>query len=89
MRRLVLLGFFVLCCGRIGLDMAIFLIQRSRHRLHAQDLRFLQIKMPRNESDADKSNDAIQSMKQNIEVMTQIYKSFYAISSDKLLDKRF
>lgn len=45
--------------------------------------------MPRNESDQDKSNDAIQSMKQNIEVMTQIYKSFYAISSDKLLDKWF
>ncbi len=46
----------------------------------AKDLKFLQIKMPRTESDMDKSNDAIQSMKQNIEVMNQILKNAYAIS---------
>jgi hypothetical protein len=45
--------------------------------------------MPRNESDQDKSNDAIQSMKQNIEVMTQVYKSFYAISTGNIRDRWF
>lgn len=52
-------------------------------------MRFLQIKMPRNDSDMDKNNDAIQAMKQNIEVMNQVYKNFYAIYSGKLYDKWF
>gem|GEM_PF-2860749 len=89
MWRLLIVALFFGVVGRIGFDMAIFLMQRSRHSLHAKDTRFLQIKMPRNDSDQDKNNDAIQSMKQNIEVMTQIYKSFYAISTDKILDRRF
>ncbi|MDP2669606.1 MAG: hypothetical protein Q8O99_00950 [bacterium] len=74
---------------RLGGDVVIFLLQRMRYRLHAQKIRFLQIKMPRNESDLDKSNDAIQNMKQNIEVMNQVYKNFYAIYSEKLRDKLF
>lgn len=45
--------------------------------------------MPRTDSDKDKSNDAIQNMKQNIEVMTQILKNFTAIYSDSFWDKYF
>jgi hypothetical protein len=56
---------------------------------HANNLRFLQIKMPKTESEMDKSNDAIQGMKQNIEIMNQVYKNFYAISSKKLVDRFF
>jgi len=37
----------------------------------------------------DKNNDAIQSMKQNIEVMNQVYKNFYAIYSGSFNDKMF
>ncbi len=60
---------------------------RAHH--HARKLRFLQIKMPKVESELDKSNDAIQGMKQNIEIMNQVYKNFYAIYSKSLLDKFF
>lgn len=74
---------------RLGRDIAVFLMQRVRYRYHANNLRFLQIKMPRTESDFDKSNDAIQNMKQNIEVMNQVYKNFYAVYSGKLRDKFF
>lgn len=55
----------------------------------AKDLQFLQIKMPRIESDEDKSNDSIQSMKQNIEVMNQVLKNVYAISGSSWKDKHF
>ena len=43
-------------------------------------MRFLNIRMPRNEQGTDKTDDAIQSMKQNIEVMNQVFKNFYAIA---------
>lgn len=45
--------------------------------------------MPRTDSDKDKSNDSIQNMKQNIEVMTQVYKNFTAIYSGDFWDKKF
>jgi Helicase HerA, central domain len=38
--------------------------------------------MPRNDGEQDKGNDNIQSMKQNHEVMNQIYKNFYALYTD-------
>ena len=44
--------------------------------------------MPRTDSDKDRSNDAIQNMKQNIEVMTQVYKNFTAIYSGSFFDKK-
>lgn len=47
------------------------------------------IKIPRKESDLDHKNDTIQSMKQNIEIMNQVYKNFYSIYSGKYLDKHF
>ncbi len=36
--------------------------------------------MPRNESASDKQDENIQSLKQNMEVMNQIYKNFYSVS---------
>lgn len=79
----------VLFAGAIAYRMAFFLRSRKHLRAHAQELRFLQIKMQKNDSDSDKSNDAIQGMKQNIEVMNQVYKNFYAIYSDAFADKKF
>mgnify|MGYP000297032890 CR=1 FL=1 len=51
----------------------------------ALSLKFMQVKLPQKLSDLDQKNDPIQNMKQNIDVMNQIYKNFYAIYSD---DKR-
>jgi hypothetical protein len=67
----------------------VFWLERKNHESHAKKIRFLQIKMPRTDSDKDKSNDAIQNMKQNIEVMTQVYKNFTAIYSGSFWDKYF
>ena len=70
-------------------DMLSFLVTRRMHKRHAMDLRFLQIKMPRNQSEQDRNADLIQGMKQNLEVMNQVYKNFYAIFSKKIIHRWF
>lgn len=74
---------------RLIRDVLLFVLKRERYEMHAKDLRFLQVKMPLNSWDKDKSNDAIQWMKQNIEVMSQVYKNFYSVYSSSWLDKYF
>ena len=45
----------------------------------AKNLSFMLVKIPKKDSDIDKSNDTIQSMKNNIQIMEQVYKNFYSI----------
>jgi Helicase HerA, central domain len=90
MIRIRLILTFLLVLGwRIARRLLNFRLTKKQYLNYAEQMRFLQIKMPRNDSDMDKSNDAIQWMKQNIEVMTQIYKSFYAIVQDDRRATRF
>lgn len=70
-------------------DALLFVFRKRYHERIAQDLRFLNVRMPRNESGTDKSDDAIQSMKQNIEVMNQVFKNFYAIAKSGWRTKLF
>lgn len=70
-------GILVLC---YVLARYVLVRMQQQHQVRlAQDLRFLQIKMPRTDSDQDKQADAIQSMKQNIEVMNQVLKNMWSI----------
>lgn len=41
------------------------------------------MKIPQKSSDLDQKNDNIQNMKQNIEIMNQVMKNFYAVYSNK------
>ena len=66
-----------------------FWIQRNRYESMCKKLRFLNVKMPRNESSSDKEWDTIQSLKQNMEVMNQIYKNFYSVSESDFASKWF
>ena len=61
------------------------------HRVNqAKKLRFLQIKIPKKEREnAWDAENVQQSMKQNIEVMNQLYKNFYAIFNDSRKYKVF
>ena len=56
------------------------------------DFRFLQVQIPKNavarSSDID-AKDHIQSMKQNIELMNQVYKNFYAVFDDSWKNKQY
>lgn len=66
---------------------------QKKHRLEqCQKIRFLQVQIPKNavarSSDID-AKDHIQSMKQNIELMNQVYKNFYAIFDDGRRNKWF
>lgn len=48
----------------------------------AEELRFLQVKIPRRDADSDQSQDNVQSMKQNIEIMTQFLNSLSSMHDD-------
>ena len=70
-----------------------FLKIQRQHRLEqANKIRFLQVQIPKNavarSSDID-AKDHIQSMKQNIELMNQVYKNFYAIFDEGWKNKEF
>ncbi|MFZ5341628.1 MAG: hypothetical protein ACOZBL_03640 [Patescibacteria group bacterium] len=79
----------ILCVVYVAYKRLFHLIKTYFYNVKSKDLRFLLIKIPRKESDLDHKNDTIQSMKQNIEIMNQVYKNFYSIYSGKYLDKHF
>ncbi len=65
----------------------IFLSYIQKHKIkQANDIRFLQIRIPKNavaKSSDIEATDHTQTMKNNIEIMNQVYKNFYAIYEDK------
>ena len=67
-------------------------IQKQQRLEQANKIRFLQVQIPKNavarSSDID-AKDHIQSMKQNIELMNQVYKNFYAIFDEGWKNKEF
>ena len=77
----------------LNLYRVFFLSKKREHRKEqAHGLRFLQVQIPKNavarSSDID-AKDHIQSMKQNIELMNQVYKNFYAVFDDSWKNKRY
>jgi len=59
---------------------------KKHKRIQADKLRFLQIRIPKNavaKSSDIEATDHTQTMKNNIEIMNQVYKNFYAIYEDK------
>ncbi len=77
----------------VSLWRMLFLTMQKKHRQEqAQKIRFLQVQIPKNavarSSDID-AKDHIQSMKQNIELMNQVYKNFYAIFDEGWENKWF
>ncbi len=67
----------------------IFSYLHTKHRYdQAQKIRFLQVKIPKKEKEVVWDAEHVQqTMKQNIEVMNQLYKNFYAIVDDSLAYK--
>ncbi len=65
-------------------------IVRVHRAKQAAKLRFLQVKIPKKERETAWDAESVQqSMKQNIEVMNQLYKNFYAIFNDSRKYKLF
>ena len=66
--------------------------QNQKHRLRqSQKIRFLQVRVPKNavaRSSDIEASDHIWSMKDNIALMNQVYKNFYAISDSDLTKKK-
>lgn len=66
-------------------------IHKTHRTQQATKLRYLQIKIPKSVTTkgGDDGGDTIKDMKQNIQIMNQIYKNFYAIVEDKRKHKKF
>ena len=66
--------------------------QRERRYEQVKLLKFLSVKIPKiaakNSGDIEVT-DHIQDMKQNIQLMNQIYKNFYALYSGKAIAKKY
>lgn len=79
--------------GLFWLIWRIFLVQQTqKHRMkQAQNLRFLQVRVPKNavarSSDID-AKDHANNMKDNIALMNQVYKNFYAIFDNGYWNKK-
>lgn len=59
--------------------------EKSHRYEQATKIRFLQVKIPKKEKEVVGDAEHVQqTMKQNIEVMNQLYKNFYAIFDDSL-----
>ena len=87
---IALFGLWYFC---LNLYRVFFLSKKKKHRAkQATALRFLQVQIPKNavarSSDID-AKDHIQSMKQNIELMNQVYKNFYAVFDDSWENKHY
>ena len=70
-----------------------FIVRRIKtHRYkQSQKIRFLQVRVPKNavaRSSDIEASDHVSTMKDNIALMNQVYKNFYAISDPNLLKKK-
>lgn len=83
----VIFFFFILFLFFVAFKLAIFYFTKNNLLEKSNNLRFLQIKIPR--KDYDDWSDQISSMKSNIEVMNQLYKNFSVISSWDFKSKNF
>ena len=70
---------------------AIFLSFKRNHRYaQAKKIKYMQIKIPKSvTTHGDDGGDTIKDMKQNIQIMNQVYKNFYSIYYDSWRYKKF
>mgnify|MGYP000851011331 CR=1 FL=1 len=71
---------------------SLFSSMYRNHRVsQAGKLRYIQIKIPKSVTTkgGDEGGDTIRDMKQNIQIMNQVYKNFYSIVEDKRSHRKF
>lgn len=91
MQDLIIIAIGIIAVWLIALGMyRSIILQRTKSfaEKKSNNLRFLQVKIPQKSGDSDQKNDNIQSMKQNIEIMNQVLKNFYAVYSNKRKENR-
>ena len=69
----------------------ILILAKNHKTKQSQNIRFLQVKIPKSiwAKTNDDGTDHINDMKQNINIMNQVYKNFYAIYDDSRKSKHF
>jgi len=88
---LIIIALWLRLLGTIVLKI-VFSSIAKKHRINqSKKIRFIQIKIPKSVTTkwGDDGGDTIKDMKQNIQIMNQIYKNFYAIVEDKRSHKKF
>ena len=64
---------------------------KTHRYIQSKKIRFLQVRVPKNavaRSSYIEASDHVSTMKDNIALMNQVYKNFYAISDSNLLKKK-
>ncbi len=66
-------------------------IQKKHRKEQANKLRYIQVKIPKSVTTkwGEDGGDTIKDMKQNMQIMNQIYKNFYSIVDDKRSHRKF
>ncbi len=81
---LIVVGIVAIRLLGVGMYRSFILQWKKKFALkRADELKFLQVKIPQKTSDMDQKNDNTQNMKQNLEIMNQVLKNFYAVYSNK------
>jgi len=88
---IIVLWLIVYFGAIIAYRLSIFSLKKNHRKVQSRNLKFLQVKIPlksvSKSSDID-ARDHIQNMKQNIEIMNQIYKNVYALYDEDKKAKR-
>ena len=79
-----LISVWVIVLFILGLYIILRIYKKKLALNYAHNLVFLQIKIPKKDSDSDRSSDNIQWMKNNIQLMKQVLKNFYGIYNSSL-----
>ena len=89
---LIVLGIIgLLIIGFSTISRMIFLSLQKKHRYaQAKHFKYLQVKIPKNVTSKPwEEGNEIRDMKQNIQIMNQLYKNVYAISESSWKHKKF
>jgi len=94
MSNLIIIIIIAIAVGLIGsfAIKSVFSSIAKQHRINqSKRIRFIQVKIPKSVTTrwGDDGGDTIKDMKQNIQIMNQIYKNFYSIIDDKRRHKKF
>ncbi len=88
---IIVIAWGLALIGSLAIKSVFSSIAKQHRQAQTKKIRFLQIKIPKSVTTkwGDDGGDTIKDMKQNIQIMNQIYKNFYAIVEDKRKHKKF
>ena len=87
----IMIALWLRVLGSLLLKITFSSIAKKHRIIQSKKIRFIQVKIPKSVTTkwGDDGGDTIKDMKQNVQIMNQIYKNFYSIVEDKRNHKKF